>query len=191
MSSQTIAFWKRYYYSYLKNFIEFSSANGQSDCFSISDVLSRVDDVQSFLTKTKKSLGSGGRLIITQYNALWEPILRLASWLNLRKGPVEQNWLTMGDLKNFAYLAGLETIKSGTKMIMPVYVPLLSSFLNRFLANLWPFSRLGLFHYVIARKPEIRHPNKQPSLSIIVPTRNEAGTIEKIVRELPECGFFT
>lgn len=181
-------FWKRYYYSYLKHFIDFLSPKDQSNYLVVSDVLGRTEDIQSFLVKARLSLLPNGRLIITQYNALWEPILRLASWLGLREGPVEQNWLTMGDLKNFAYLAGFEVIKSGAKMIMPVYIPLLSSFLNRFLANFWPFSRLGLFHYIIARKLEPRFQNSQPSLSIIVPARNEAGTIEKIAQELPNLG---
>jgi glycosyltransferase involved in cell wall biosynthesis len=88
-------------------------------------------------------------------------------------------------------LAGFDVVKSGAKMIMPVYVPLVSSFLNAIVANLWPFSRLGIFHYVVLRKPEKRHVSSKPSMSIIVPARNEAGTIERIVKELPEVGAFT
>ena len=88
-------------------------------------------------------------------------------------------------------MAGWEEVKSGTKMIVPIYIPFLSYFCNRFLANFWPFSKLGLIHYLVIRKSEICNFDQKPSLSIIVPARNEAGTIEKIAKELPILGSFT
>ncbi|MEK9177665.1 MAG: glycosyltransferase [Patescibacteria group bacterium] len=207
------SFWKRYYYDYLKSFVSFLTPDGvrvlnidpeqvahngdisfldkKYEYIIASDVLGYVGDIQSFLRKTVECLTNDGRIVITQYNALWEPILRLASALGLRKVIIEQNWLSILDLKNFAYLAGYEVVKSGTKMIMPVYIPLLSWFFNKVLANIWPLSHLGLFHYIVARKPETRVIGIKPSISIIVPARNEAGTIEKIANELPELGSFT
>ncbi len=185
------AFWKRYYYRYLGSFLSFLVPPDNHSYFTISDVLGNIEDVQSFLREMKKTLTNDGRIVITQYNALWEPVLRVASRLRLRRAMPEQNWLSLLDLKNFSYLAGFEVIKSGTKMIVPIYIPLVSSFFNRFLANLWPFSHLGLFHYLVLRKPESRLQDRSPSLSIIVPARNEAGTIEKIVQELPSLGSFT
>ncbi len=184
-------FWKRYYYSYLKSFIDFLRPENSRDYLVASDVLGRVRDVNEFLTGAKSSLGPAGRIIITQYNALWEPILRLASKLGWRTGAIEQNWLSLGDLKNFAYLAGFEVVKSGTKMPAPIYIPIISSLFNRFLANLWPFSRLGLFHYLVLRKSGNLIFDTPPSLSIIVPARNESGTIRKIIQELPSVGSFT
>jgi len=204
---------KHYYYSYLENLINFLlprnartlrvnftdvSAkkhfvfpSSQYDYVVFSDVLGFVDDVESFLREAKKSVSDSGRLIITQYSTLWEPILRLATFLRLRRVVAEQNWLSPLDLKNFSYLAGWEVVKSGTKMILPVYIPFLSYLCNRFLANLWPFSRLGLIHYLVVRKLEVRDFDNKPTLSIIVAARNEAGTIEKIVKELPSLGSST
>ncbi|MFA6554485.1 MAG: glycosyltransferase [Candidatus Paceibacterota bacterium] len=204
-------FWKRYYYDYLDSFVsflvpvnakvlhlnqnEFDTANlfsnsSKYDYVVTSDTLGNIRDIELFLRGTKKMLTDDGRVVITQYNALWEPILRLASALGLRKAVIEQNWLSMLDLKNFAYLAGFEVIKSGTKLILPVYIPILSFVCNKFLMNIWPFSHLGLFHYIVARKSGLKTGDK-PSISIVVPARNEAGTIEKIARELPELGSFT
>ena len=173
--------------------------NNTYEYVTASDILGYIDDVQSFLLEASKYLTDDGRIVITQYNALWEPVLRLASRLKLRTTVPEQNWLSVLDLKNFAYLAGFEVVKSGTKMICPAYIPLVSFLLNRYLANVWPFNHLGLFHYMVARKPEPKASaikagntkNKGPSISIIVPARNEAGTIEKIATELPELGSFT
>ena len=187
----------RYYYRYLKSFIGFLvpiGADSLGDYIIASDVLGRIEDVDAFLHDAKRKIPDDGRIVITQYNALWEPVLRLASLLKIRNAIIEQNWLSIPDLKNFAYIAGLEVVKSGTKMIMPIYVPIVSFLLNDYLGNIWPFNRLGLFHYIVLRKPERRTSciaNKKASLSVIVPARNEAGTIERIARELPEVGLFT
>jgi hypothetical protein len=207
-------FWKRYYYNYLKSLIAFlvppnaivlyldqtnpqktehlSGSGAKYEYIVASDVLGNTRDIELFLREIGETLASDGRVILTQYSALWEPILRLASKLGLREAIIEQNWLSLLDLKNFVYLAGFEVVKSGTKMLVPVYIPFLSFLFNKFLANIWPFYHLGLFHYVVARKPEIRPTiDRQPSISIVVPARNEAGTIEKIARELPTLGSFT
>jgi len=173
-----------------------NEASEQYDYIVISDALGYVYDIQNYLTKTQSLLKENGRIVITQYNSLWEPILRFASKINLRSAlKIEQNWLSINDVKNFAELANLDVIKSGTKMIMPVYIPLVSDFLNKFVANIFPFSRMGIFHYVVLRQrlTEIiaKESKSFPSISIIVPARNEAGTIEKIARDLPTLGAFT
>ncbi len=155
-----------------------------------SDVLGHVYDVQNFLSTARHSLEDHGRIVITQYNTLWEPILRLTTFLGLRRAVVEQNWLSLIDLRNLAKLAGLEEVKSGSKMIFPVYVPLLSWILNKIIGNIWPFSRLGIFHYIVL-KPIPTRPVSNASISIVVPARNEAGTIEKIATELTDLGSFT
>jgi len=217
-SEPHLSFWKRYYYDYLTNFLIFLipadvrvlpisqdkviqnnttifPMSDEYDYVVVSDVLGYVQDVVGFLENARKVLSDDGRLVITQYSTLWEPILRIASRFGMRtKITSEQNWLSVLDLKNMSYLAGFETIKSGTKMIMPVYIPFISTFLNTYIANLWPFSHLGFFHYLVVRKTETRRTiihAQGPSLSIIIPARNEAGTMEAIARDLPNLGSFT
>ncbi len=200
----------RFYYAYLESFRNFlvppekkvltvrksetpdlPTKDGPYDYIVASDVLGFVADIEAFFRSAGDLLAPDGRIVITQYNALWEPILRVASRLGLRNRTMEQNWLSLSDIRNFSALAGLETVRSGTKMLFPLNIPLLAGFFNRILANIFPFSRLGLFHYAVLRKPAARAFAKAPSISIIVPARNEAGTIEKIARELPILGSFT
>lgn len=190
--SPRLSFWKRYYHDYVRNFVNFLvPAGAKQDEYAVFvDVLGHVSDVKKFLDEAKAGLGPDGRVVIIQYSALWEPVVRAASHLGLRQGPIEQNWLSKLDVRNFAQLSSLEVVKSGTKMILPVYVPGISEFLNEFVANIWPFSHLGIFNYFVLRKTGLRQEGS-PSLSIIVPARNEAGTIEKIARELPDLGAFT
>lgn len=205
-------FWmnkNRYYHEYVKLFVKFLVPVGKTsfeltaespnistikhsyDYVILSDILGYVSDIQNVLTETGRIVLPNGRVVITQYNPLWQPILSLASKLGLRRPEISQNWVSLLDLKNFAALSGFEVVKSGTKMIFPKYIPLLSEFLNKFISNIWPFSMLGLFHYAVLRKPPKANAVFQPSVSIIVAARNEAGTIAKIIKDLPTLGAFT
>ena len=172
-----------------ESFVGFDDADSY-DYIIMSDILGHAQDVEEFLRNAHIALVPSGRVVIIQYNFLWEPVLRLASLIRLRIASIEQNWLSPHDLRNFLHLADFEVIREGNKMLLPVYVPLLSAFFNTILANIWPFSKLGLIHYVVARPIPSAAVN-QPSLSIIVPARNEAGTIERMVQELPSLGSFT
>ncbi len=173
--------------------IDFDKNKEKFDYVIISDVLGYIEDIQEYLNKAKNLLEDDGRIVITQYNSLWEPILRIASKIGLRKSlRTEQNWLSIGDIDNFARLVGMEKIKSGTKMILPLGIPILSFIFNKIISNLPVFNRLGIFHYVVLRKTgKIFEQKKLPSVSIVIAARNEAGNIEKNVEVLPELGDFT
>lgn len=149
-----------------------------------SDILGHVDDVEAVLREAADRIEWNGRIVITQYNALWEPILEFGSKIGLRMPSVRQSWLSGGDIENFARLAGLESVRKGTRILIPVYIPLVSTILNRYLANIFPFTRLGLYHYVVLRKQNVVSPIQRPRLSIVVPARNEAGMIPKIIEDL-------
>ena len=61
--------------------------------------------------------------------------------------------------------------------------PVLTSFLNGVVANLWPFNYLCLTYWIVARlQPQ---PLDEQSVSVICPCRNEEGHIGEIVRRMP------
>jgi len=167
-----------------------SDSPGRFDAVVISDVLGHVHDIATYLADARSLLAPHGRIVITQYSQLWEPFLRLASRLGLRRKEHEQNWISLGDLGNFAELAGLQVVTTGRKILFPLFIPLMTPFINRILANLPLLNRLCLVNYIVART--IPSPvDHDHSVSIIVPARNEAGTIARIIRELPVLGSST
>lgn len=170
---------------------DFGKTEGVYDYIVAADTLGHVPDIEEFLAAAHAHLAANGRIVLTQYSTLWEPVLRLASWFKLRSPSVEQNWISPHDLQNFLHLAGFEVVKSGGKMLFPKYIPLVSAFFNTVVANVWPFSSLCLIHYAVARPLPESKEHANPSLSIIIPARNEAGTVERIVNELPDLGAFT
>ena len=72
--------------------------------------------------------------------------------------------------------------------IAPLYLPLVSAFLNRVVANLPWVDELGLNYIVVARPmaPQSIAAARPRSVSIIVPACNEAGNIRPLLSRIPK-----
>ena len=160
------------------------------DYIIVSDLVGFLTDVQLFLENLKPLCHDSTRLVFTYYNWLWQPALKIAEFFRLKSKQPIQNWLNKQDLKNFLYLAGFESIRAEARFLFPVKVPIISWLINKYLAKLPIINKLCLVNYLIVRKsPENQNVNY--SVSVIVPTRNEAGTIEEAVKRIPEMGSST
>lgn len=153
----------------------------------LSDLAMSMWDVQAGFAKLKKVCHPRTRIIISNYNYLWEPFLKLAEKIGLKQKQPNQNWLSTHDIKNLLHLEGFQIIKTERKLLMPFFFPLLSALFNRLIANLPFFNHLDLINLVIAR-PVDREIAKEYSVSIIVPARNEKGNIENAIKRLPAFG---
>jgi len=71
--------------------------------------------------------------------------------------------------------------------IAPLYVPLVSALLNRFIANLPGVNQFGLNNVIVARCVDAKtiEAARPQSVSIIVPARNEAGHIATLLERIP------
>jgi hypothetical protein len=158
-----------------------------ADFVLLNGVLHYQKDIQSYLERIQGAVSNDARVIILYYSALWRPFTSLATWLRWRGRTPEQNWLAHSDIDNLLYLAGFEVIRRDPKVLLPLPIPLLSGLANRFLAPLPILSSLCMTNLVVARvAPRARA--WTPSVSIIVPARNEAGNIEHIVARTPRMG---
>ena len=83
-------------------------------------------DVQSFLENLLPALVSSTRVVITYYSSLWKPLLRVATALRLRSQTPEENWIANEDVRNLLLLADYELIRHESKLLIPVYIPLIS-----------------------------------------------------------------
>ncbi|MEI7528809.1 MAG: glycosyltransferase [Elusimicrobiota bacterium] len=152
------------------------------------DLLGSLDDIWLAFRSLSKVTGPETRIAITSYNPLWEPLVILAEAAGLKVKNPRQNWLAMADIENLLYLNNYEVIKKGHRFLMPFEVPLLSPFLNKFLAKMPFFKNLGLVQFIVARETPARPSPAAYSASVIVPCRNEAGNIEQLFKELPALG---
>jgi SAM-dependent methyltransferase len=160
------------------------------DAIIVSDVIGHVDDVWATFSNLRQACTPSTRLFVSFYNFLWEPVLRLGELIG-RKTPLsEQNWLSASDLRNLLQLSGFEVVSEGNALLMPVKIPLLSSFANQVLSKMGPLRNLSLVDYLIAR-PEQEHKVREATVSVVIPCRNEKGNIADAVERTPELGSGT
>jgi len=157
----------------------------------LADTIGYLPDVQKAFEEIKKVTTDGTRLIITYYNYLWEPLLKLLERLGLRMPQPAQNWLPQQDIENLLYLAGLEVVKTGNSILFPFDVPFLAPLFNRFLGRLPWIQNLCLVEWVIAKPVKRPQAAKDVSCSVIVPCRNERDNIKDAVLRTPAMGRFT
>lgn len=183
-----------------ENNLEFRVDNAEEMDFSgiepfdyiiISDVLPLLHDVQNTLNRLQAVCKPGTRLVITCHSNLWRPILKFATWIGRRQKDPNYNWISSEDIKNLLYLADYEVITQAGRTLLPLNVPVLGWFMNRFLAKMPLFNWFCLTWRIVARpKPAKREPGEQ-GVSIVIPTRNERGNIEAAFLRTPKLGKWT
>ena len=148
-------------------------------------------DIQKTLLQAHAACERHTRLLIYSYNDLWEPLLALAQRLHLKVPQTEQNWLSEQDLIGFLTLSGFEWLKTYRTALLPKYIPLLSAFVNSFVAKLPLFRRLCMVEVLVARPAPVPVDKSAVSVSVIVPCKDEHGNIESAVARIPELGSST
>jgi len=166
--------------------------SGTFDYVILSDLIGHLLDVWQACKELRRVTRPDTRIIITYFNYLWEPILRLADRLHLKLAQGHQNWLSLEDIENLLNLHDYETVKRASRLLVPKYIPLLSPFVNRVLAKLPLLRRLCLIGFTVAKEQGQRalRPNEL-SCSIVVPCKNERGNIESCLERIPQMGSHT
>ncbi|MBM5819732.1 MAG: glycosyltransferase [Cyanobacteria bacterium K_DeepCast_150m_m2_101] len=160
------------------------------DVIVLSNSLNTLADVQAVLERLEPLCHGRTRLVISFHNWLWQPLLKAAEALGQRRPQPPESWLTPGDVTNLLDLAGWEVLKAGQRCLLPRRLPLLTTLANRWLSQLPVLSQLGLTHWLVARPTRLAKP-PLPSVSVVIPARNEAGNIGAAIERLPLLGRST
>lgn len=163
---------------------------GPFDYVILSDTLGELDDILKAFESIAKVCTPQTRLVISYYSYLWEPVLKLGERIGSKMPQRLQSWLSTADIEGFLALAGFETVRRGTRTLVPRDIPGLAWLANRLLAHLPGFRSLCLVEYLVAR-PASTGVAREPSVTVLVPTRNEAGNIEGAVTRIPKLGRST
>jgi hypothetical protein len=148
-------------------------------------------DILSAFERVRAHCHADTQVVIINYNQFWQPILELATKLGLRSRFVGPNWVSENDVRGFLRLAGFRLVRKHRLFLFPKYIPLLSSFLNDFLARLPGLSRLCLMQVMVARPIVPPLHDSEVTVSVVVPCRNEAGNIKAAVERIPDMGART
>lgn len=170
--------------SFREGFAEDFTIQESFDYILMSNLVGYLFDVEASLKNAQQACNPNTRIVIQYYNYLWGGILHLGDMFGLRMKQGVQNWLSLDDLENLLHISGFETVKKFKKILFPYNVPLVSWFFNTVIANLPVINRLCLTEFIVAR-PLIKRENKIPSISIMIPTKDEVGNIRELIERIP------
>ena len=161
--------------------------NETFDYIILSDMLGCLWDAQTAIHNIRKLCHRQTKIIISQYNFVWEPVMKFLERVGLKQRQPNQNWFSVQDVNALLLLENFQTIKVDRKILLPAYIPILNLLFNRILVNLPLFTHLGFIGIITARllPKEIT----EASVSIVIPARNECGNIENAVKRIPEFGL--
>ena len=143
-------------------------------------------DIQATLTRLKPKLSRTSRVVVVAYNPYLRWLYALADALGLRNSPPAVTFLTRADLDGLARLAGYEVVRLRPAGYSPFRLAGLGYFVNWSMPVV-PGLRWASFVVVAVLRPLVRE-TRRPSLSLVIPARNEKGNIENALRRMPDLG---
>ncbi len=156
----------------------------------LSNLIGELVDVQRVLDTLGRFCHDRTRIIITHYNYLWGPFVRLAERLKIKPRQREQNWFEIDALQNLLELTDIEPIKRDRHILFPLNLPKIADLINEHASQLPIFNRFCLNETVIGRyKKSVS--KKEYRVSVIVACKDERGNIEELFRATPKMGLGT
>ena len=159
------------------------------DVLIMSDVVGHLMDIQKTFKHLHSFCRPDTRLVVSYYNFLWEPILKLGELLGLKMPQEHQNWLSWYDIGNLLSLTHFQVIKTDFRLLIPKKIFWLSNFFNKYIASLPFLKKLCLCQYIVAR-PVKQKIKREFSTTILIPCRNEKGNIEPAIKRIPDFGLY-
>jgi len=150
----------------------------------LNGTLNHSFDIEEHLTTLKPRLSRTSRVVIVAYNPYLSGLYRLANFFGIRKGPQPTTFVTKTDLNNLSRLSGFEVVRSRPVGYVPLRLLGLGTLLNWILPAVPGLRALSLVS-VITLRPQIPSA-KRPSLTIVIPARNEKGNIENALLRMPD-----
>ncbi len=188
----------RYYHRDVEKFVAFvvpsgarvlradgaiGGAGGEYD-YVVMTGIDSVDDLGSELDRARALLSDDGRLVLTYHNHLWKPMFAVAALMRLIPRR-ERTWFSASDLRSALQVAEFDLVRMDARLLVPFYIPLVSAALNA-IGQLPLINHLCLTRYIIARP--MQRARREYSVSIVVPARNEKGSIQPIIDRMPIFG---
>ena len=156
---------------------------GDFDFICAVGLFEQVYDIYEVLDKVKNLCDPESRVVVVTYSRLWQPLFRLAEWMHLKFAAPNDNWIPLSELRNLAEQVGLEVVKSQVAILLPIRIPFISRWVNRWLAPLPVLRHLGIVHLTVLRR-KVNHVQCK-SVSVVIPARNESGHIQQIIDRMP------
>ena len=168
-----------------------SAASGTWDAVICDRLCHSVLDIKALLTGLKRQMAPGGRVYLTAFNYLWELPVRLAELTGWKRPAPTSNWLSDSDFRNLFDIVGLEVVRYEDRLLLPLDVPGVSNALNRYLVRAPGMQVASMYRVYVLRDRGTAAAPRRASVSVVVPTRNEAGNVAAALARTPVMGTDT
>lgn len=166
---------------------DFSTESDARTAVLLNGTINHHFDIQGLLSDIKTHLSPSSRVVVVSYNAYLGWLYKFANYTGLREGDMPTTFVTRVDLDNIAKLAGFSVVKAKVVGYFPWRCLGIGDLINRVLPLIPVIKWFGL-SYVVVLKPNIPVIDRKPSLSVVIPARNERGNIEDAILRMPDLG---
>ena len=173
---------------HVENYSSLPELNQTFDIIILYNVVAESTDIQSLLQGLRKMMTARSRLILNFHSHLWMAILQIAEKLGLKRPTLNPAWVTIEDISNFTALTDFELIKHDRRILIPKKLFGLGFLLNKWIGSLPVISYFCLENVVVVRPLGFKPNDLNPSVTILIPARNEEGNIENAIKRLPQMG---
>jgi SAM-dependent methyltransferase len=169
----------------------FDLGDSTFDVIILSDLLNDLWDVQATMTHIRRYCNEHTRIIFNVQSHLWEYPRRISEYYKIVTPNLPQNWLTQVDVDNLAKIAGFDLIRHWEEMLCPAPIPYMAALCNRVLVKMPIFRVAALTNFYIMRTIGLSQRSTEPSVSVVIAARNEAGHITELLNRIPKMGSRT
>jgi|AGTN01.2.fsa_nt_gi Glycosyltransferases involved in cell wall biogenesis len=162
---------------------DLEDSSSESTLVLMNGTLNHELDIEGLLRDCHEQMSRSSRIAVVAYNSYLSWLYKLTSRLGLLKGEVPCTFLTESAIESLAKLAGFEIVRVRPTVFCPFHLFGLGDLINT-LALAIPILKLFALAEIITLRPIKRFDHK-PSLSIVIPARNEKGNIEDALKRLP------
>lgn len=145
-------------------------------------------DIQSTLQQIKQKISRTTRLILVMYNPLFSPLYIWASRLGIRRGDAPVTFLTRESFYGLMQLSGYEVVSISPCVFFPLSLLGIGNIINLILPHIPLLRHFSLVHIAVARPIIPEAEGQKPTLSVVIPARNEFGNIEAAIKRMPSFG---
>jgi hypothetical protein len=148
----------------------------------LNGTLNHCDDIQALFEDLRTGLSRTSRLIAVVFNPYFGWLYRLANRIGLRGGSVPTTFVTFTDLGNLARLSGFRVVRTRSVVYSPWRLAGMGTFLN-VLMPIVPLGRHLSLTTIVILAPIFEEPGA-PTVTVLIPARNERGNIEPALQRL-------
>lgn len=148
------------------------------------------EDITALVESVRKFVHEDSKVVVSMVNPLWHSLISLASRLKIRIPDYKRNLVASRALGTALEVKRFKVMEVARRVLLPRYIPLVSHFVNQYVARLPILNNLCFMQYVFARPTPVPSTPKS-GVSVIVPCYNEEGNIAECVGRVPKMGSFT